>query len=194
MLFEAILPLFDFDHNKTLSFLSQKAEATLLVDTGAFQNLCSDKWLALIQEALNQTGGNLDPKYSKIIWEKLDTPHPIRGVANEEVKAHWKVKVPIGLPGGGLTYYEGLLLEGNNTPGLLGMSAMKKTNTVLDLRPGQMCMYSGSAADTIDITIPKNSGYKKYKLIESSGGHILLSCANYFKAKPVQSQVSQRES
>ena len=189
-----MLPRFDFDQSQALTFLSQNAEATLLVDTGAFQNLCSDKWLNRVQEALDRTGGSLDPLYSKIIWEKLETPHPIRGVANEEVKANYRVKVPIGLPGGGLTYYEGLLLEGNNTPGLLGMSAMKKTNTVLDLRPGQMCMYSGSAADTIDITIPKNSGYKKYKLIESSGGHILLSCANYFKAKPVQPQVSQRES
>ena len=45
-------------------------------------------------------------------------------------------------------------------------------------------MYSGSAADAIDITIPKNSDYRKYKLIESAGGHILLSCTNYFKAKP----------
>ena len=66
------------------------------------------------------------PNTPESFGERLDVPHPIRGVANEQVQAKWKVKVPIGLPGGGLTYYQCLYLEKNSTPGLLGMNAMKK--------------------------------------------------------------------
>ena len=165
----------------------------MLVDTGAFHNRCGEYWLGQVQSALEQAQGHLDPQHSKIIWERLDVPHPIRGVANEQVQAKWKVKVPIGLPGGGLTYYQCLYLEKNNTPGLLGMNAMKKANTILDLRPGQMFMYSGASGNA-EIVIPNSSNYKKFKLIESPGGHIMLSCTNYYKAEPVHSQVSRKES
>ena len=114
-------------------------------------------------------------------------------VANESVKAHWRAKVPIGLPGGGLTYYSCLYLEKNNTPGLLGMDAMKKTNTILDLRPGKMFMYSGSSGQA-EIVIPVNSNTKKFKLAESPGGHILLPCTNYVQVAPMRSRVLHQES
>ena len=101
--------------------------------------------------------------------------------------------MPIGLPGGGLTYYSCLYLEKDNAPGLLGMDAMKKTNTILDLRPGKMFMYSGSSGQA-EIVIPDNSNTKKFKLVESPGGHILLPCTNYAQVAPMRSRVLHQES
>ena len=75
------------------------------------------------------------------------------------------------------TYYTCLYLDENNTPGLLGMEAMKRSNTIFDLRSGEMYMYTGSSRDA-QIIVPKNSGIQKLKLVESAGGHILLPCTN----------------
>ena len=73
------------------------------------------------------------------------------------------------------------------------MNALKRTKTILDLRPDQRCMYSGGSGNA-EIVIPNNSTYKKFKLVESPGGHILLPCTNYRQAAPVQSKVSHNES
>ena len=55
---------------------------------------------------------------------------------------------------------------------------MKETGTILDLRPGKMCMYSGDTSK-IRIDGDKSKEVSVMNLEQGPGGHILLPCAQY---------------
>ena len=148
------------------------AGPSLLVDTGAFRNIAGSSWIAQTEAALKKAG------QEPVKWQKLPQPHPVSGVGNDTVHAHWQVEVPVVLPGGGKTTYTCLYLEDSQCPALLGMRSLKETGTILDLRPGKMCMYSGDTSK-IRIDVGKSKEVSVMDLEQGSGGHILLPCAQY---------------
>ena len=148
------------------------AGPSLLVDTGAFRNIAGSSWIAQTEAALKKAG------QEPVKWQKLPQPHPVSGVGNDTVHAHWQAEVPVVLPGGGKTTYTCLYLEDSQCPALLGMRSLKETGTILDLRPGKMCMYSGDTSK-IRIDVGKSKEVSVMDLEQGSGGHILLPCAQY---------------
>ena len=148
------------------------AGPSLLVDTGAFRNIAGSHWISQKESTLKKAG------QPPIKWHKLPQPHPVSGVGNDTVYAHWQAEVPVVLPGGGQTSYTCLYLEDNPCPALLGMKSLKETGTILDLRPGKMLMYSGNTTK-IRIDCDKSNVVSKMHLEQGPGGHILLPCAQY---------------
>ena len=120
----------------------------LLVDTGAFQNIAGSYWVSRVEEILKQEG------QPPIEWSKLDNPHPVSGVGKDIVYAKWNAKIPIKFPGGGRTTYNCLYMENSKCPGLLGMQSLNQTGSILDLRAGELYMYSGDTAN-VRIDIPQ---------------------------------------
>ena len=142
------------------------------MDTGAFQNIAGSEWVSQMEKALKRS------KQSKIEWKLLDRPHPVSGVGNDIVYAKWTASIPIILPGGGKTTYTCLYIDDNNCPGLLGMRALSSTGSILDLRPGKLCIYSGN---TEDVEIPCRKGITKMTLEQAPSGHIMIPCGQFEK-------------
>ena len=168
-----------FDSEEGIFLGAAQFEPNLLVDTGAFRNIAGSGWIAQTETALKEAG------QPPIRWHKLPHPHPMSGVGNDTVYAHWQAEVPVELPGGGRTSYKCLYVEDSQCPALLGMRALKETGTILDLRPGKMRMYSGNTSQ-INIACENTKGISTMNLDQGPGGHILLPCARY-AGKPISS-------
>ena len=144
----------------------------LLVDTGAFQNIAGSFWVQNLQKILSQEN------QPSIKWKRLDNPHPVSGVGKDIVYANWTASIPIMFPGGRKTTFNTLYMENSKCPGLLGMEALGRTQSILDLRAGKLHIYSGNTAN-VTIDVPKGSDVQRMQLVQSSSGHILLPCAQF---------------
>ena len=151
------------------------------MDTGAVDNICGSVWVDEVSKYL--------PEGLQVGWTELPRPHPVTGVGNDTVHARWRVQVPIGLPGGPVTIYDALYIEDNNTPGLLGTSAMQQTGTIIDLRRDQMRIYSGDTSG-IRIDTSRANSYSDFNLIQTQQGHILLPCTMYSETQTSRSSSS----
>ena len=150
-----------------------KDKPALLIDTGAGDNICGSRFVHEVEKHL--------PPRQTIGWSPLERPHPVSGVGNDTIFAKWRVNIPICLPGGDVTSYDAMYLEDNNTPGLLGTTAMQNAGTIIDLRAGQMHIYSGNTRNIV-IDTSRAANFRRYNMTQSKQGHIYLPCSNFHEA------------
>ena len=147
---------------------------SLLVDTGAFENLMGSKWLERIERIKKASRSKSSSQ--PVEWESLNNPIPVGGVGKDVINAKWRAKVPIALKGGKKTSYEALFLEDNGTPALLGTKALQGTNAILDLRRGRLHLY---CSENENFVVTKGNSFHKMQLDHAGSGHILLPCTDY---------------
>ena len=160
---------------------SSMEQPMLLVDTGAGENICGSRFVKEVQKNL--------PPGQEVTWSPMERPHPVSGVGNDTVYCEWRANIPICLPGGDVTRYSCMYLEDNNTPGLLGTTAMQQAGTIIDLRPGRMHIYSGDTRQ-VSIDTSRASNYRRYDLVQSKQGHIFLPCSHFKDAVRSNSSAS----
>ena len=143
----------------------------LLVDPGAFDNLCSTGWLMQFVQA-NTGIANL------ATWWRLPKSLGVEGVGQSAQTVKNGVVQLIGLDAEpGLSTYTSPVLENSHVPGLLGLKTLEDKESVLDCRRTERKLYCGP------VQIIPLEGCIVHQLEPSPSGHLILPCDNFNKDK-----------
>ena len=155
-------------HNRTKL---TNGRAGLLVDPGAYDNLCGMQWLAsLVSEARKH-------KHEET-WYQLSKILGVEGVGVQPQKVTHGVTVPIALDAhvSGTTYTASVVAD-SAIPGLLGLRSLESEESVLDMRVSERKLYCGP------VKIVPLPGCVVHQLYPSPSGHLILPCDNYNNSK-----------
>ena len=143
----------------------------LLVDPGAYDNLCGMYWLASLVAVCRQY--SLEEK-----WFVLARVLGVEGVGAQPQKVTHGVHVPIALDAyGSNTEYTAPVVADSAIPGLLGLRSMEAKESVLDMRVEERKLYCGP------VKITPLPGCVVHQLYPSPSGHLILPCDNFSKSK-----------
>ena len=145
----------------------------ILIDPGSVGNLAGDAWVqSIAKQAL---------KVKKPFSQKvMSTPVNVSGVGNGFKQAKHECVLPIACQSREGEFKGGTFttptVQDSNLPGLIGLSALEKMRTVLDLTTGTI-HFLGPGDHTIDAALPP--GTSSFKLSKAPSGHLLLPCTYY---------------
>ena len=151
---------------------------SILVDPGSLGNLAGDQWSnEAAAQCLAQGGPNRIPS------EHLrNRPLTVSGVGSGSQSATHNVRIPYACKTmGGKPFaqghFEAPCVPNSNLPALLGLTAMKKQRTILDLVSNQM-HFCGPG----DIKLLLPEGTESFQLEEAPSGHLMLPISEYQEA------------
>ena len=139
----------------------------LLVDPGAFDNLCGSHWLVALCMLARQHGLTEE-------WYQLSKVLGVEGVGKQAQEVTHGVRVPIALDScSEQTFYDTPVVQDSYIPALLGLRSLEDKDSVLDMRVSERKLYCGP----VDI-VPR-PGCVVHQLVPAASGHLLLPCDNY---------------
>ena len=139
----------------------------LLVDPGAFDNLCGSHWLVTLCMLARQYGLGEE-------WYQLSKVLGVEGVGKQAQEVTHGVRVPIALDScSEQTYYDSPVVQDSYIPALLGLRSLEDKESVLDMRVSERKLYCGP----VDI-VPRE-GCVVHQLVPAASGHLLLPCDNF---------------
>ena len=139
----------------------------LLVESGAFDNLCGSHWLVALCMLARQFGLSEE-------WYQLSKVLGVEGVGKQAQQVTHGVKVPIALDScSEQTFYNSLVVQDSHIPALRGLRSLEDKESVLDMRVSERKLYCGP----VDI-VPR-PGCVIHQLETAASGHLLLPCDNY---------------
>lgn len=149
----------------------------LLVDCGAYENLMGSRWRDRQAANAQEVG----------LMMKVTANHhsSIRGVGQGESTASTVVKMPIGIPNHGTGTFTGPVLDNSDIPALLGLRTMEEKHGILDMRPGERCLWLADEARDLKIVPREGAKVQRHQLIQAPSGHLLLPCSD-FKQRPAK--------
>ena len=139
----------------------------LLVDPGAFDNLCGSHWLLLLC-VLGRKFGKTEQ------WYELSKRLGVEGVGSGVQEVTHGVRVPICLDAHNSdTVYVSPVVPDSYIPGLLGLRSMEDKQSVLDMRIPERKLYCGP------VKIIPLPGCVVHQLEAAVSGHLILPCDNF---------------
>ena len=139
----------------------------LLVDPGAFDNLCGSHWLVSLCMLAHQYGLGEE-------WYQLSKVLGVEGVGKQAQEVTHGVRVPIALDScSNQTFYDSPVVQDSCIPALLGLRSLEDNESVLDMRVSERKLYCGP----VDI-VPRE-GCVVHQLETTASGHLLLPCDNF---------------
>ena len=139
----------------------------LLVDPGAFDNLCGSHWLVSLCMLARQFGLGEE-------WYTLSKVLGVEGVGKQAQEVTHGVRVPIALDScSEQTFYNSPVVQDSYIPALLGLRSLEDKESVLDMRVSERKLYCGP----VDI-VPR-PGCVIHQLVPAASGHLLLPCDNF---------------
>ena len=139
----------------------------LLVDPGAFDNLCGSHWLISLCKVARQFGsGEEFYSLSKVLG--------VEGVGKQAQEVTHGVRVPIALDScSDQTFYNSPVVQDSFIPALLGLKSLEDKESVLDMRVSERKLYCGP------VQIVPQPGCVVHQLVPAASGHLLLPCDNF---------------
>ena len=108
------------------------------------------------------------------------------GVGQSASTATHVISVPMGMAVQGIApdenfRYKATAISNSEVPALLGLRSMMASNTILDLRPGKMYMYTAEDASALEVrSVPtKAQLVGRLKLAMAQSGHRMLPCSQF---------------
>ena len=109
----------------------------LLVDPGAFDNLCGSHWLVALCMLARQHGLTEE-------WYQLSKVLGVEGVGKQAQEVTHGVRVPIALDScSEQTFYDSPVVQDSYIPALLGLKSLEDKESVLDMRVSERKLYCG---------------------------------------------------
>jgi len=161
---QPLIVLFEQMHVRTRM---KNGRIGLLVDPGAFDNLCGSHWLLTLCAKAHLSGLSES-------WHTLDKVLGIEGVGKQAQTVTHGVRVPISLDAcSGVTFYDSPVVQDSYIPGLLGLRSLEEKESVLDLRVSERKLYCGP------VKIVPLPGCVVHQLEPAASGHLILPCDNF---------------
>ena len=108
------------------------------------------------------------------------------GVGKQASTATHVTSVPMGMADQGIVpdesfRYKATVISNSDVPALLGLRSMMASNTILDLRPGEMYMYTAENPSALEVRrVPtKEHLVGRLKLAMAQSGHLMLPCSQF---------------
>ena len=138
----------------------------MLLDTGAFNNLVGDKWVARMDD-LNRKHGK--PTHTTTTLSRKIT---LGGVGTGTQETNKAVQVPCSVHGQPVNF-SATVLDNSDIPAILGMKTMQDRHGILDLRNKRLIFPE--KPEDVKITVANNT--KIYQLTQAPGGYFMLPCS-----------------
>jgi hypothetical protein len=142
----------------------------LLVDCGAIDNLCGDRFAKRV-EALGQAAGHGSE------WKSLQ-PRGVEGVGSGASVVDKEVTLPVSLKTGAIGNYVAKVVTNSELPGLLGLVSLEKNGALIDIGH-QKLIYPGPGGFELKLS----PGSTMMQLERAESGHLLLPCTHWTGAK-----------
>ena len=151
---------------------------SIILDPGSVGNLAGDKWCKEV--AIEASKHGFTPRY-----EKRRRPLNVSGVGNGSQECVYDCELPVslknhdrdGVTTGKITTPT---VSGSDLPGLLGLQALKRNRTVMDLNTNKIYFLGPGDYDLLRAMPP---GTDCYQATEAPSGHLVLPICEYLSPK-----------
>lgn len=147
----------------------------VLVDCGAIDNLCGDKWARRVEKLGNAAGQGSQWKATRAL--------SVEGVGSGASTVDKEVTLPLCLMSGSVAQYHSNVVSSSELPGLLGLVSLERNSAVIDIGH-QRLIYPGPGGFEIKLS----PGSVMMALEKAESGHLLLPCSEWQNAKVKGSQ------
>ena len=165
----------------TRARLEAENEEALLVDPGAYDNLCGGAW-AERQSRLSEAADG-----RKTAYRPLSKILRVQGVGKSSQQTSKAAKVPGVLDDGTTMFYEAPCIEDWPGPALLGLRSLEKHQAILDCRSGHRKLYLGKEARVVGAT-------QAHQLEMAMSGHLMLPISRFSKASSSSAAINLHSS
>ena len=146
---------------------------SVIVDTGAWTNLCGERLAKQLANRASQNG-------KKVYDREMTRPLTVAGVGNGQQKCHWEVVALVAVPTKDGPTGEGTFTSpivqgaGENLPALLGLRSMEQQRAIVDTG-GQALILPGPGE--VEIVLPPGSVV--VPLEKAPSGHLVMVLDDY---------------
>ena len=146
---------------------------SVIVDTGAWTNLCGERLAKQLATRAGQHG-------KKVYDREMKRPLTVAGVGSGQQKCHWEVVAPVAVPTKDGPTGEGTFTSpivqgaGENLPALLGLRSMEQQRAIVDTG-GQALILPGPGE--VEIVLPPGSVV--VPLEKAPSGHLVMVLDDY---------------
>ena len=152
----------------------------LLIDIGAWGNLCGERWFQRILNKAQKFGQGY-------VLQKMKQMLSIEGVGQSANTTQDEVVAPVCLEDGSVCTYTAPMLADSELPALLGLKSLSEKHALIDTFNKRL-IFVGPGGYRLQLS----PGSKTFPLHSAATGHLMLQCDSWETAKfaPTKKEVA----
>ena len=163
----ALFPTWRCDEESYLVKMADRSGEGLLIDPGSPENLVGSRWSGRLA-AMAAKAGQPAPTHVKI------SPFTVGGVGKTPQRCEHAVRHSIAFDDGAKGIFEAPELPDSDVPALLGLRALDRHRTLLDVRNMRL-YFVGEGGYKLQLS----PGSRMLLLVRATTGHLILPCSTY---------------